>query len=165
LHDAQYRTRWAATEVAAIAAFFAALLRWRLGEPPEIDPTGLPAFDPDTADDVLCMVAHAGGDMAALLSAWDAERSRAATLHIANVVAKADWFRKRLDNGFWYGNSHRDDTDAAMQQVIAWLLRAEMRARLEAACLAEQDEAAAALLSHAEGVVAGLIAAADQSGR
>jgi hypothetical protein len=51
-----------------------------------------------------------------------------------------------------------------MHQLIAWLLREETRAQLEAACLVEADEAAAALLSHAEGLVAGLIAA-DQSGR
>jgi hypothetical protein len=163
LHDAQYRTRWPASEVGAIDAFFAALLRAQLAEPPEIDPTGFPVFDPDTADDVLCMVAYAGGDVRPCLSVWDGEDSRAATLHIANIVAKADWFRRRLDNGFWYGNYKRD-TESAMRQVIAWLLREETRARLEAACLAEGDEAAAALLSHAEGLVAGLIAA-DQSGR
>jgi hypothetical protein len=109
------------------------------------------------------MVAFAGGDVRPCLSVWDRERSRAATLHIANIVAKADWFRRRLDNGFWYGNYARD-TESAMQQVIAWLLREETRGRLEAACLAEGDAAAAALLSHAEGLVAGLIAA-DQSGR
>jgi hypothetical protein len=122
---------------------------------------GYPAFDPDTADDVLCMVAHAGGDIAGLLSVWDAEVSGTATLHIANVVAKADWFRRRLDNGFWYGNRQREDTETGMQQVIAWLLRKETRARLEDACLAEQDEAAGALLSHAEGVIAGLTARAS----
>jgi hypothetical protein len=164
LHDARYRTSWPATEVAAVAAFFVALLRQRLAEPPEIDPTGLPVFGRDTAEEVLCMVAYAGGDMELCLEAFDAERSRAAALHIANIAAKADWLRKRLDNGSWYGNYRRDDTETAMRQVIAWLLREATRARLEAACLAEQDEAAASLLSHAESLVAGLIAV-DQSGK
>lgn len=164
LHDARFRTSWPASEVGAIVAFFAALLRARLAEPPEVDPMGIPAFSRDTAEELLCMVAYAGADMEPCLAVLDVENSRATALHVANIVARADWFRKRLDNGSWYGNYRREDTEATMRQVIAWLLREETRARLEAACLAEQDEAAAALLSHAEGLVAGLIAA-DQSAR
>ena len=40
-----------------------------------------------------------------------------------------------------------------MRAVLAWLLTPEMRERLEDACLVEQDEAAAALLSQAESLV------------
>ena len=153
LHAADWRARWPAAEVAVIEAFFAALLRARLGVPPPIDPLGFPVFDGDEAEDVLCMVAHAGGDLAGLLAQWDAERGRAATLHVANIVSKADWLKRRLDNTFWQSCSRRPHVVRAMRAVLAWLLTAEMRERLEHACLAEQDEATAALLAHAEALV------------
>lgn len=44
-----------------------------------------------------------------------------------------------------------------MQQVIQWLFRPKTRERLEAACLAEEADAAANLLSRAEGIVAAMI--------
>jgi len=47
--------------------------------------------------------------------------------------------------------------ETAMHEVLAWLLTPEMRERLEDACLVEQDQAAAGLLSHAEGLVMGAI--------
>ena len=156
LHDAAYRANWPASEVAAVDTFLAALLRGLLGEAPDIDPTGLPAFGADVVEDMLCMAAHAGGDIAALLGIWEAARGRAATLYVANVVSKADWRKQRLENGFWT-MSTRPHAESDMRDVLAWLLRSETRERLEDACLAEQDEAAAALLSHAEGLVAGAI--------
>ena len=151
LHQAEWRATWPAAEVALIEAFFAAMLRTRLAVPPQIDPTGFPVFEADRAEDVLCMAAHASGDIAALLSIWDADPGRAATLHIANIVGKADWRRQQLENTFWHGM--RPEIEAAMRDVLAWVLRPETRERLEDACLVEQDEAAAALLSHAEGLV------------
>ena len=44
-----------------------------------------------------------------------------------------------------------------MRAVLAWLLTPEMRERLEDACLAEPDEAAAALQSQAESLAVGAI--------
>jgi hypothetical protein len=156
LHDAGYRAGWPASETAAIDAFFAALLRARLAAPPQVDPSGLPVFDADAVEDVLCMAARADGDVAALLAVWDGERSRAATLHVANIVAKADWRGMCLNNTFWLGTT-RPHAKMRMRDVLAWLLTPEMRERLEEACMAETDEAAAALLSHAEGPVMGAI--------
>jgi len=68
-----------------------------------------------------------------------------------------DWRKQRLRNLFWYDWNHRPDVAKAAANFMAWLLRRETQERLEAACLAEHDEGAAALLSHAEGVVAGLV--------
>ncbi len=70
-------------------AFLAALLRARLAAPLQSDPTGFPVFESDQVEDVLCMATHAGADLAGLLALCDAERGRAATLHIANIVGKA----------------------------------------------------------------------------
>jgi hypothetical protein len=153
LHDARWRTRWPAAEAAVIEAFLMALLRARLAAPPPIDPTGCPVFESDQVEDVLCMATHAGADLAGLLALCDAERGRAVTLHIANIVSKADWRRQRLENVFWHDSSLRPHIEIAMRAVLSWLLTPEMRERLEDACLAEPDEAAARLLSHAEGLV------------
>jgi len=136
-----------------IEAFLAAMLRARLGVAPQIDPGGFPVFEADRAEDALCMAVHAGGDLWSLLRLWDTERGRAATLHIANIVGKADWHRLRLANNCWYGFSLRPDVEAAMRAVLSWLLTPEMRDRLEDACLAEPDAAAAGLLSYAESPV------------
>ena len=92
LCDADYRS-WPATEVAAIDAFFASLLRALLHLPIRIDPTGLPATWVGPVEDVLCMAAHAGFDLGALLMIWEAERSRAAVLHLASIVSQADWLK------------------------------------------------------------------------
>ena len=152
LHDGELAHALAGRGGRVVDAFLAALLRARLAVPPQIDPTGFPVFESDQVEEVLCMAAHAGGDLAALLALCDADAGRAATLHIANIVGKADWRKARLENTFWHG-SLRPDIEIAMRDVLAWLLTPEMRERLEDACLAEQDQAAAALLSHAESLV------------
>jgi hypothetical protein len=156
LHAAGYRANWGPSEVAAVERFFLTLFRERVAAPFEIDAMGWTDYAPDRAEAMLCMVGHAGGNLAPLLSAWSADIGRMATLHIANVVASADWNKKRLRDSWWSGLD-RPHAEAAMGQVMAWLLRPDIRARLEAACLGETDEGAAALLSHAEGLVAGLM--------
>jgi hypothetical protein len=110
----------------------------------------------DPVESVLCLTAHASGDLAPLLAAWDADKSRTATLHIASTVAQANWHAKQLEST-WWRVEHRPNRQIAMAQVIAWLLREQTRDRLETACLAETEDGAAALLSHAEDIVRGLI--------
>ena len=163
LANVSYRRDWPGPEADAIDAFFAALLRARLDAPATfVDAREVPAYDSEAGEDMLCMVAHAGGDMAPLLNVWDAVQSRDATLRLAQMIGAADWLRTRLRNRAWY-DSVPPHVEAAMNQVIAWLLRPQIRTRLEAACLAETDPAAAALLSHAESLVAGLAPRADVS--
>lgn len=155
LSDADYRNTWKQKDADAIEAFFLALMRDRLAEPVEVDWSGMSHGD-DPVESALCLIAHAGGDLAPLLAAWGADESRTATLHIANIAAKANWYAKQLENTWWCVE-HRPNGQIAMQQVIAWLLRAQTRERLETACLAETDDGAASLLSHAEDIVRGLI--------
>jgi hypothetical protein len=154
LHLADYWTAWPAAERDALDAFFVARLRADLLTPPTLDATGLPFWQSDPAEDTVCMVAHAGSDVAPLLAAWDAEGGRLPALHIAVMVATADWVGNRLANRVWFGLS-RPHVEAAHDQVMRWLLRPGTRDRLEAACLDEEDDGAAALLSLAETVVAG----------
>lgn len=155
LYVSNYRTGWPSSEVAAIDAFFLALVRAQLAASVHIDRTGIPALQEEELEDILCMIANADGDLAEVLAVWDSDRSRTATLRIAHIISVAKWRKKLLANAFWDGLS-RPRVEAGMRQVMAWLVRPETRERLEAACLAEQDADAAALLSHAEGLVAGL---------
>jgi len=157
LHEAKYRLNWPRSDADAVDRYFLALFRDYLARPVNIDPTGMPGFGADPVEEVLCMVAHADGDLAGLLTVWDADRSRMATLRIAAIVSIADWRKKRLENSSWYEIRTRPHVEVTMQFVIAWLLRPETRGRLEAACLEEKEPAAAALLSHAEGLVGAMI--------
>ena len=123
---------------------------------------GYTGYGDDKAETVLCMAAYAGADLAPLLVAWQEmawgelnwslDEARLATLHLAHVIANADWRLRQLQDSWWM---HRDYIEPAMQQVIRWLLRWETWERLEQACLGEQEEGAAALLSRAEGTIAG----------
>src|SRR5262245_7064972 len=156
LANVPYRSDWPRPEAEAIDDFFVALLRARLDAPALfVGEGGLPASHAEAGEDVLCMVAHAGGDLDPLLGVWNSVESRDAVLRLARMIGAADWLKGRLRNSSWY-DAVPPHAIAAMQQVIAWLLRPQTRARLEAACLDEADPAATALLSHAESLVAGL---------
>lgn len=156
LGEAGYRGNWKSLEADAVDRFLVALLRERLALPLDIDAMGWAGSGCDPVETTLCTAANAGCDLAFLIATWDSDRARNSTLHLANVIASADWQARQLRDNWWIG--HRGPyPEQAMQRVIRWLLRQETRERLEAACLTEQDEGAAILLSHAESIVAGLI--------
>ena len=121
--------------------------------PPRSDPTGFPVFESDQVEEVLCMAAHAGSDLRSLLALCDAEGGR--RRHAAHRQHRRQGGLARATAGkhFLARPARRPDIEIAMRDVLAWLLTPEMRERLEDACLAEQDQAAAALLSHAESLV------------
>lgn len=156
LSNADWRRTWPQAEVKAIENYFAALFRSVLLSPHSTlaEFAGLPSYDSDPVEDLLCMVAHAGGDLAALLRIWDETCCESADLRLANVIGSAEWLRNRLRNPQWYVVAP-PHVAAAMEEVMAWLRRPVVRARLEAACLAASDPAEVALLSHAEGIAAG----------
>lgn len=167
LRDADYSRNWGPAEAGAVDRFLVALLRERLVTPFAIDRMGCTGYD-DEAETVLCMAAYAGADPSPLLAAWDEmawreDGGRLATLHLANVIAAADWRLRQLRDTWWLDCEHAEQ---AMHQVIGWLLRWETWERLEQACLGEQEEGAAALLSRAEGMIAGAhLIRPDQSPR
>src|SRR5262245_1083074 len=162
LANVAYRDEWPRPEAEAIDDFFAALLRARLDTLATfVEEGGLPAYHTEAGEDVLCMAAHAGGDIGRMLRAWDGVTSRDATLRLAQMIAAADWRKRRLRNSSWY-DAVPPRVTAALHEVIAWLLRPEVRARLEAACLGETEPAAVALLSYAESLAAGLATAKSE---
>jgi hypothetical protein len=158
LSNADYRTTWPEAEAKAVDDAFVALLRLALEVAPQDGYDELPTYRPDPGEDLICMVAFAGGDVGMMLAAWDEDRSRTATLHLANMIGNANWGKRRLRNGSWY-ELREPRVEAQAEGVMTWLLREETRARLEAACLAEPEPAMADLLSFAEGIVAGRLAA------
>jgi hypothetical protein len=154
LQETGYSRNWGPQEAGAVDSFFLALLRARLGAELAVDAMGFTGFRADKAEAALCMAAYAGADLSPLLAAWREDKRRTATLHLANVVATANWRLRQLWDSWWI---HRDYTEPAMDQVIRWLLQPAVRERLEAAFLVEREEGPALLLSHAESIVAGLI--------
>ncbi len=121
LHDARWRTRWPAAEVAVVDAFLTALLRARLALPPPSDPTGFPVFESDQVEEVLCMAAHAGSDLRSLLALCDAEGGGAATLHIANIVGKgtgASHGWKTLSGTVLYNNRWKAVVSPELKSVV-----------------------------------------------
>jgi hypothetical protein len=163
LADADYRNSWPEAEAKALNDAFAALLRLVLEEPPSCEMGRIPTWDVDTAEDLICMVAFANGDVGLMLATWDAERTRNADLHLANMIGNADWLDRRLRSSSWYrlGDAR---VKAEAERVVAWLVRPETRIRLEQACLAERDPEMADLLSFAEGIVGGLLASTSRAG-
>jgi hypothetical protein len=157
LFHANWRETWPQAEVQAIGDYFGALFRSVLNtlNPELAENPRLPTYHADPAEDLLCMVAHAGGDLAPLLAMWDEAQDENADLRLANTIGGGEWLRDRLRNSWWHGKS-RPHTEAAMNDVIVWLLRPEIRERLEAACLAASEPDKAALLSLAEGIAAKL---------
>lgn len=157
LSNCDYRKEWSERESRAIDEFFAALVADRAAAPVRIAPDGRPPLFGDEVEAALCMAANAGVAMAPLLAAWEAAPMQAGALHVATMVADADWLKGRLANSFWGGPGANPPAEPAMREVLAWLLRYETRAWLERACLAERDACSAELLSFAEGVVGGMV--------
>jgi hypothetical protein len=152
LSNAAWHEEWPATEAKAIDDFFAALLRARLGNTDL--PAGYHLFERgEEAEAVLCLAANAGGDMQQLLKVWDEDLSRTANVRLARMIVSADWGARELSN-CWWTSDYRPHAEAAMKQVMAWILRTETWERLEAACLTEADEMTAKLFSQAEGLIA-----------
>ncbi len=150
LSHANYRATWPDAEAKAVDDAFVALLRLALEVPPRDDHDELPTYDSDAAEDLICMVAFAQGDVGMMLAAWEKERTRNADLHLANIIGNARW--PRLRNTAWY-ELREPRVTAEAERVVNWLLHEDQAARLEQACLAEQDPKMAELLSFAEGMV------------
>ncbi|MCA8896114.1 MAG: hypothetical protein KDA48_12730, partial [Amphiplicatus sp.] len=90
-------------------------------------------FDDCPAEDALCMVAKAGGDLAPLLAIWEEDRSFAAALHAASIVSNAiarSWRPFALLEQGKLGNAHWEDQDEAVAAVVAWLVRPAQCKRL-----------------------------------
>jgi len=153
----RYDPTWLPRQIDAIEGFFAALWTRTLARPPSIfqrPRTGEYLFDCEPAEETLIMVANAGGDPKHLLLLWDLDRSAAADLHLAALVANAapwpwrDFPRKLEDRRL--GNPHWESLEAVEAIVVDWLLDADKYGRLIDAMLREdQGSPEAETLGHA----------------
>jgi hypothetical protein len=150
LSHADYRAKWPDAEVKAIDDAFVALLRLALEIPPQDDRDEFPTYHADPIEDLICMVAFAGGDVGMMLAVLENEGTRNADLHLANMIGNARW--PRLRNTSWY-ELREPRVTATAERVVKWLLHEDRAARLERACLAEDDPKMAELLSFAEGLL------------
>jgi hypothetical protein len=130
LGEADYRGRWPNDEVEVIDAFFAALFRSWLDAPARCHMGRVVLLRGLDIEELLCMVAYAGGDLAPLLRVWDATAGRLADLRLAAVISHA--WSGALGNAFW-DIAHRPELEAPMRLVFDWLRRAEIFERLDAA--------------------------------
>ena len=134
--DKTYREAWNSREIAAVDRFLIAYWRCVLAEAPtlfERPETHEILFDDCPAEDALCMVAKAGGDLAPLLAIWEEDRSFAAALHAASIVSNAiarSWRPFALLEQGKLGNAHWEDQDEAVAAVVAWLVRPAQCKRL-----------------------------------
>ena len=154
--DETYRDVWNKREIEAVDRFLRALWRDVLDETPELferPETHEILFCGHRAEEILCMVAKAGGDVAALLAMWDEDTSFVAALHVANLVSNAmarSWGRMALLEEGALGNPHWEDQPDAMKLIVDWLEQpAQCKRLLDAFMQAAQNSHESVALAEA----------------
>ena len=154
--DETYRDVWNKREVEAVDRFLRALWRDVLDETPELferPETREILFSDHRAEETLCMVAKAGGDVAGLLALWDEDMTFAAALHVANLVSNAiarSWRPAALLEEGTLGNPHWEDQPAAMKLIVDWLAHpAQCKRLLDAFMQAPQNSQESVALAEA----------------
>ena len=131
-----YRDVWSRREIEAVDRFLREYWLDVLAETPSVfdrPETGEILFDEHRAEDALCMVAKAGGDLAPLLALWDEDMSFAAALHVASLVSNAtarSWRPESLLAEGALGNPHWEDQPEAVKLIINWLCQPRQCKRL-----------------------------------
>lgn len=148
---ADYRRSWEPGKVDLIDRYFLTLAQqsWQ-ADLQDLTPGRL------EIENVLCAIAQAGASLEPILSAWQADESRQATIQLACMISNLHWSRRRvgfakLSNAFW------DDISDQEQVCVAWLRNLEHRARFDAAMVHEEDDSTFAVLSLARDFVSGPI--------
>lgn len=154
--DETYRDVWNRREVEAVDRFLRALWRDVLDETPELferPETREILFSDHRAEETLCMVAKAGGDVPGLLALWDEDTSFAAALHVANLVSNAmgrSWRPAALLEEGGLGNPHWEDQPAIVKLIVDWLCRpAQCKRLLDAFMQAERGSHESVALAEA----------------
>ncbi|MBK5961568.1 hypothetical protein CCR97_25665 [Rhodoplanes elegans] len=138
-----FRDCWSKAEVDAVDRFLRAYWTDTLARPPDLfrrAGTGEWLFSDDDVEAVLCMIARTDTDLAPFLSLWDADPALAASLHMAALVSRTmirEWHPFALLEDRRLGNAHWERHEAAMRQVVDWLVDPRRRDRLFAAVMAE----------------------------
>lgn len=144
---ANYRHNWSREKITLIDRYFQALatLSWQDGLPN-------PKWRHRAIEDVLCAIARGSAPLAPILSAWQADQSRQATIQLANTISNLHWSKRKIGfaklvNAFW------GDVPDQEFLCIAWLCSRDHYIRFDAAMSREEDDDVFALLSLARDVV------------
>lgn len=140
--QANYRASWDREEIAALDQFFRAYWLKILHDPPRVfrrPGTGEALFEGNSAEQALCMIAHAGGDLSEMLRLCEACDAPAADCHLAALVSSATvrpWtaFPRSIADGA-LGDAHWESAPEGEREIVRWLLRAATCGRLAAACI------------------------------
>lgn len=150
LHDADYRTRWSAPEVASVDAFFTAWLPHAAAiSPPD---TGFCAscggrhWASSDLDGMISMLVHAGFGADRIIAVIDADQSAAMSLHLAVLILHKT---ETQGAGFVFNPIMLSDRLDDACALGGWLRSADMGARLEAAFFDTDNPAHQTLLSEA----------------
>lgn len=148
---ANYRTNWPPAEIAAIDAFYRALFRRALAARPAgfLFSDGTHGLDEADIGWTLETIAIGGGDVMSLLTAWDADAARLASLQLAAFVCSLDvniWAQDKTPRVFSAFSDYAPEAEAL---VADWLKRPEHGACFDKAMLDEPDAKAFDLLSKA----------------
>ena len=135
---ADYPANWPHAEVEVIDAFFAAMFRRQLDAPVGLYMGRRVLLTGDSAEELLCMVARAGGDVDPLLRVWDTIGGRSADLQIAALINDAAVEPRILGNAHWDIGCY-PELERAIHSVFDWLVRAETFERLDAAFRCEEE--------------------------
>ena len=145
LGEADYRTHWPAAEAAAIDAFFAALFSDRVRRDaiaPEAWVIGPALVEP--VEEILELIAAAGGDVARLLRSWDETEDPAGALQAAQLAE--EWEEaltgQRPASEVWGSRAQE-----SWALVAGWLRRSQTAARVERALQSAADESQRAILA------------------
>jgi hypothetical protein len=163
-------TAWPAARREALETFFAALLRDRLAG------RGLAAarwhfegadggfYDRSDLAQALCIVANAGGDLAAALRVVAGAPGLRAQVHVAALVNQAGFHlcRRRLG---WSLLGTRGNEAAAEAAIVDWLLDPRTVWRIEAAFFETGDAVEQSTLSVASSLLAAATGPGGSAGR
>lgn len=140
LREGDWREAWPEAEVAAVDAFFDAMVRAAIADVGKEEGRDL--------EDVLKMITDASGDLGHALAVWEA----APDPHAAAAMAQMRWRIAWRDGVWimdnWIDTSRGEDDRRDGRTIAAFLKRSEIDRRIEAAFFATDDRELQAILSN-----------------
>ena len=144
LAHAGWRMKWPDREIECLDRFFDALMRQSLDN---LDLVLWPVgwrLDFRIADVLTCAVS-AGADLARVLKAWDEAPDPAASIHMAAAMSDLIFERDRT----YFHSAYLDREPDAANAIGAFLTRAEVKPRIEAAFFMIEDPRLQEIVSNA----------------
>jgi hypothetical protein len=144
LRYAQWRTKWAAAEVALLDTFFDRLVEASIQRLAVIAWPRGPALAFDMAD-LLTLVISAEGDLGRVLAVWDRAPDPGAAIHMASL--RPGIIHERGRTYFW--SAHLEEHPAAADQIGEFLMRPCVAERIDASFFLTDDAQLQRILSDA----------------